>query len=231
VDFLESLEVGAYKIASFEIVDTPLLRKVAQTGKPIIVSTGMASRDEIAEAIDTIRSAGGKQVALLKCTSAYPAPPDEMNLRTIPDMARAFGVPVGLSDHSAGLAASIAGVAMGARIIERHVTLSRKLPGPDSAFSLEPDEFKEMVDAIRMAERALGDVSYGLTESQRDCEEHRRSLFVVEDVKANEEFTVDNVRSIRPASGLHTRHLEEVIGRRAKRDIARGTPLSWDLLE
>jgi pseudaminic acid synthase len=204
VDFLEEMNVPAYKIASFEIVDIPLIRKVGRTGKPIIMSTGMATLAEIDEAVQTIRTEGNNQVALLKCTSAYPAPPEEMNLRTIPHLAQAFNVPVGLSDHTLGVAVPVAAVALGACIIEKHFTLSRAAPGPDSAFSLEPHEFKEMVDAVRVAEKALGHVSYTVTEKEAASRVFRRSLFVVKDMKTGEVFTEENVRSIRP--GLWAAH-------------------------
>lgn len=230
VDFLEALGVPAYKVASFEIVDLPLLRRIARTGKPIIVSTGMATLAEVDEAVRTIRGAGGREIALLKCTSAYPASPDGMNLRTIPHMAHTFGVPAGLSDHTLDIAVPVAAVAVGASIIEKHLTLSRSTPGPDSASSLEPHEFKAMVQAVRAAERALGAVHYDISEKESESRIFRRSLFVVEDVRAGEEFTHKNVRSIRPAHGLHTRHLGDVIGRRALRDIPLGTPLAWDMV-
>lgn len=227
VDFLEEMNVPAYKIASFEIVDLPLLRRVAQTKKPIIMSTGMATLAEIDEAVSVIREAGGNQIALLKCTSAYPAPPEEVNLRTIPHLAEAFNLPVGLSDHTLGIAVPVTAVALGACIVEKHFTLSRSIPGPDSAFSLEPAEFKAMAEAIRAAEKALGQVHYGVSEREANSRVFRRSLFVVKDVKAGEEFTEENIRSIRPGYGLHTRHLNEVFSRRASRDINRGTPLEW----
>ena len=230
VDFLEDMDVPAYKIASFETVDLPLLRRIAQTGRPIIMSTGMATLAEIDEAVRTIREAGGSQLALLKCTSAYPASPEEMNLRTIPHLAEAFNVPVGLSDHTLDIAVPVAAVALGACIIEKHFTLSRATPGPDSAFSLEPHEFKAMVEAVRTAEKALGGVRYEVTEREAASRVFRRSLFVVQDVKAGEVFTTENVRSIRPGYGLHTRYLDEVLGRRAARDIGHGTPLSWDMI-
>jgi pseudaminic acid synthase len=231
VDFLEQMGVPAYKIASFELVDWPLLRYVARTGKPVILSTGMATLGEIDEAVRTLSEAGGTQLALLKCTSAYPAPPDEMNLRTIPHLAAAFDLPVGLSDHSLGIAAPVAAVALGACLVEKHLTLSRSLPGPDSAFSLEPQEFKAMVEAVRLAEKALGEVSYGVTESQKLSRIFRRSLFAVKDIRAGEEFTADNVRSIRPGHGLQTRYLDRIIGRKAKQDIGKGTPVDWPLIE
>jgi N-acetylneuraminate synthase len=231
VDFLEQMGVPAHKIASFEIVDLSLLRKIAKTGKPIIMSTGMATLAEIDEAVQTIREAGGSQLTLLKCTSAYPAPPDEMNLYTIPHLAEAFCVPVGLSDHTMGIAVAVAAVALGTCIIEKHFTLSRAMPGPDSVFSLEPNEFKAMVQAVHIAEKALGIVQYGTSRQEAKSKVFRRSLFVVEDVKAGDVFTSRNVRSIRPGHGLHTRHLNDVLGRRAARDIPRGTPLSWDLIK
>jgi pseudaminic acid synthase len=227
VDFLESIDVPAYKIASFENVDLPLMQQIARIGKPIIMSTGMADLAEIDEAVRTVRDAGGGQLALLKCTSAYPAPPEEVHLHTIPHLAEAFDVPVGLSDHTLGVAVSVAAIALGACIIEKHLTLSRSMPGPDSAFSLEPHEFKTMVDAIRTAEQALGTVHYGVSVQEAKSRMFRRSLFVVQDIKAGELFTTDNVRSIRPGHGLHTRYLPEIINRRACQDIPRGTPLQW----
>ena len=230
VAFLEQMDVPVYKIASFEIVDLPLVQCIAATGKPIIMSTGMASLGEIEEAVQTIRATGNAQLALLKCTSAYPASPREMNLRTITHLAEAFGVPVGLSDHTLGIAVPAAAVALGACIVEKHLTLSRGIPGPDSAFSLEPQEFKLMVEAIRVVGDALGEVSYEVTEHERNSLAFRRSLFVVEPMAAGEVFTSTNVRSVRPGYGLHTRHLGDVLGRHAAEDIARGTPLSWELV-
>jgi pseudaminic acid synthase len=230
VDFLEKMGVPAHKVASFELVDIALIQKMARTGKPLIMSTGMASVEEIEEALRSAREAGATQIALLKCTSAYPAPAEEMNLRTIPELARRFEVPVGLSDHTMGIAAPVAAVALGACIIEKHLTLSRATPGPDSGFSLEPHEFKAMVEAVRTAEKALGEVHFGLSDKEEASRVFRRSLFVVEDVKRGEMFTAENVRSIRPGYGLHTRHLNQVLGKRAIRDIERGTPLSWDLV-
>ena len=233
VDFLEKMGVPAHKLASFELVDIPLIKKLASTGKPLIMSTGMSSVEEIDEAVQTARSAGSAEIALLKCTSAYPAVPEEMNLRTIPELSRRFDVPVGLSDHtmdSAVAVAAVAAVSLGACIIEKHLTLSRSEPGPDSAFSLEPQEFRTMVDAVRTTEKALGAVHFGIEEKEASSRVFRRSLFVVQDVKCGEEFTGENVRSIRPGYGLHTRHLPEVLGRRAACDISRGTPLNWNLM-
>jgi pseudaminic acid synthase len=230
VDFLEALDVPVYKVASFEIVDIPLIEKMARTGKPLLISTGMATLGEIEEAVRVARDAGATQLALLKCSSAYPAPAEEMNLQTIPHLAEAFHVPVGLSDHTLGIAVPVAAVALGACIVEKHFTLSRDIPGPDSAFSLEAHEFKAMVEAVRAAEKSLGAVNYGATGQEDRSRVFRRSLFVVEDVQAGEVFTPGNVRSIRPGYGLHTRHWREVIGRRATRDVRRGTPLAWDMV-
>lgn len=230
VCFLEGMGVPAYKIASFELVDLQLVRDVASTGKPLIMSTGMASLTEIEEAVAAARESGATQIALLKCTSAYPALPEEMNLRTIPDLTARFGVPVGLSDHTLGIAVPAAAVALGACIIEKHFTLSRAVPGPDSTFSLEPQEFKLMVEAVRTTERALGHVNYAFTEREAASRVFRRSLFVVKDVVAGEPLTSENVRSIRPGMGLAPRHLAEVLGHHANRDIRRGTPLDWELV-
>ncbi|HEY1271922.1 MAG TPA: pseudaminic acid synthase [Terriglobales bacterium] len=231
VDFLEKMNVPVHKIASPELVDIPLIEKMARTGKPLIMSTGMATLDEINEAVQAARQAGATQLALLKCTSAYPAPPDEMNLRTIPALAAQFKVPVGLSDHTMDVEVPVAAVALGACIIEKHLTLSRSLKGPDSGFSLEPQEFKAMAQAVRTAERALGNVHFGVAPHEASTVTFRRSLFVVEDVKQGEKFTAGNVRSIRPACGLHPRHWPEIVGKGAARDIERGTPLSWELVK
>jgi N-acetylneuraminate synthase len=231
VDFLEKMNVPAHKVASFELVDIGLIQKIARTGKPMIMSTGMATVEEIEEAVQAARQAGATQIALLKCTSAYPARPEDMNLLTIPELAKRFAVAVGLSDHTMGSAVAVAAVALGACIIEKHITLSRSVKGPDSEFSLEPQEFKAMVEAIRTTEKALGAVHFGVSSDEASSRAFRRSLFVVEDLTRGEEFTSHNVRSIRPGYGLHTRHLSEVLGKRASRDIARGTPLGWDLIE
>jgi pseudaminic acid synthase len=231
VDFLEKMDVPAYKIASFELVDLPLIRRVAKTGKPIIMSTGMATLAEIDEAAHTAREAGATQIALLKCTSAYPAPPEEMNLRTIPHLSEAFQVPVGLSDHTLGVAVPIAAVALGACIVEKHLTLSRSVPGPDQAFSLEPLEFKAMVEAIRVAEKALGEVSYAVTEREQASRVFRRSLFVVEDMKAGDIFSEKNVRSIRPGFGLPPKYYDTLLGKHVKKDVKKGTPVRWGLIQ
>ncbi len=230
VDFLEAMDVPAYKVASFELVDLPLIEKIAQTAKPIIMSIGTATVSEIDEAVQAARHAGAAQVALLKCTNAYPAPPEEMNLRTIPHLAEMFGVPAGLSDHSMGIAVPVAAVVLGASIIEKHLTIARSEGGPDSAFSLEPHEFRAMVDEIRVAELALGEVRYEVTQREAVARAYRRSLFIVKDVRQGEAFTRDNVRSIRPANGLPPKYLAQVLGRRAARDIKAGTPLDWQCI-
>ena len=230
VDFLEDMGVHAHKVASFELVDVPLLQKIGSTGKPVIMSTGMATLAEIDEAVRILRNAGTTELALLKCTSAYPAPFDEMNLRTIPHLAKAFDLVSGLSDHSMEIAVPVAAVTLGASIVEKHLTLSRSHPGPDSGFSLEPAEFAAMVTAIRQTEKALGRVQYEPTEKEEQSRIFRRSLFVVDDISEGEKFSGRNLRSIRPGHGLHPRHLHRVIGRRATRKISRGTPLSWELV-
>jgi N-acetylneuraminate synthase len=230
VDFLEEMDVPAHKVASFENVDLPLLRRIAQTGKPVIMSTGMATLGEIEEAVQTLRGAGTTELALLKCTSAYPSPPEAIHLHTIPHLTQAFQTPVGLSDHTMGTAVPVAAVALGACIIEKHFCLARSEPGPDTAFSLEPHEFKQMVESVRTAELALGHVHYGIEPHEQVSRVFRRSLFVVQDMRAGEPFTAENVRSIRPGHGLHTRYLDIVLGQCAAHDIPRGTPLDWPLV-
>jgi N-acetylneuraminate synthase len=230
VNFLEKMNVPAHKVASFELVDLSLLRCVAATGRPVILSTGMADENEIREAVAAIRSTGNRKIILLKCTSAYPADAAEMNLRTIPDMAARFGCPVGLSDHTLGIAVPIAAVTLGACLIEKHFTLRRSDGGPDAAFSLEPEEFRQMVEAIRTTERALGRAAYGPTKAEAASMAFRRSLFAVQAVAKGERFSAANVRSIRPGHGLAPKHLPEILGCYATRNIALGTPLSWDLL-
>jgi N-acetylneuraminate synthase len=227
VEFLENLDVPVYKIASFENVDLPLIRRIAKTGKPTIMSTGMATLGEIDEAVRAYRDAGGTELALLACTSSYPAPPEEMHLRRIPHLAETFDVVPGLSDHTLGTEVPVAGVSLGARIIEKHLTLSREEEGPDSDFSLEPDEFAEMVDTVRTTRSAIGDVRYGVTKREQESQVFRRSLFAVEDIKEGESLTKDNVRSIRPGHGLKPKFFDDVLGRTAAHDIERGTPLSW----
>jgi len=231
VDFLEKMGVPVHKVASFEIVDIPLIEKIAGTGKPMILSTGMASLEEIGEAVEAARSAGAEQIVLLKCTSAYPAPPEEMNLLTIPRLAETFSLPVGLSDHTLGTSVPVAAVALGACVVEKHFTLSRSRPSPDSAFSLEPGELREMIDNIRNVEKARGKVRLGADEHEKASLVFRRSLFAVEDIKKGELLSERNVRSIRPGYGLPPKHYREILGRKAATDIARGTPLDWPLIE
>lgn len=228
VDFLETLEVPAYKIASFEITDIPLIEYAAAKGKPMIISTGVATLSDIQEALAACRRAGNDQVALLKCTSAYPAPLEEMNLATIPDMTARFGVTAGLSDHTMSLAAPIAAVALGARIIEKHVILERAMGGADSAFSLEPAEFRAMVDAVRDTEKLMGRVTYDLSAKSKKSREFARSLFVAADIAEGEPFTTVNLRSVRPGFGLPPKYLPEILGRNAARTLTKGTPLNWD---
>jgi pseudaminic acid synthase len=230
VDFLEELNVRLHKISSFELIDLPLIEYAAKTKKPLILSTGMATVLEIKEAVDTAKRAGAKKIILLRCVSSYPVKPEEMNLRTIPDMKKLFSCPVGLSDHSLGIGAAICAVALGASVVEKHFTLSRKLKTPDSFFSIEPEELKELVTNIRIAEKASGRVHYGLTEGERQCKVARRSLFAVENIKQGGFFTEENVKSIRPAYGLKPKYIATILGKKAKRDIKKGTPLSWDLI-
>lgn len=230
VDFMKEMDMPAYKVASFEINDIPLIRKIAGLGKPVILATGIAYLEDMERALQVCKEEGNEQVVLLKCTSAYPSPYEEMNLKVIPNMAQVFDCITGLSDHSMGTAAAVASVALGAKMVEKHLTLSRADGGPDGAFSMEPDEFKKMVDEIRIVEKALGKVTYELSEKQKRSREDGRSLFVVKNMKEGEIFTEENVRSIRPAFGLHTMYLDEIMGKRARTDISKGTPLDWKLI-
>ncbi len=230
VDFMKEMDMPAYKVASFEINDIPLIRKIAGLGKPVILATGIAYLEDMERALQVCKEEGNEQVVLLKCTSAYPSPYEEMNLKVIPNMAQVFDCITGLSDHSMGTAAAVASVALGAKMVEKHLTLSRADGGPDGAFSMEPDEFKKMVDEIRIVEKALGKVTYELSEKQKRSREDGRSLFVVKNMKEGEIFTEENVRSIRPAFGLHTMYFDEIMGRRARTDISKGTPLDWKLI-
>jgi len=231
VDLLERLGCPAYKIASFELVDPALIAAAAATGKPLLLSTGMADEKEIADAIEAARAAGAREIALLHCVSSYPSRVEDSNLRTIPDMAQRFGVPVGLSDHTLGTTVAVAATALGACIIEKHATLRRADGGPDAAFSLEPDEVARLVEDAAAAHAAIGAVHYAPEESELAMRELRRSLYVVADMAPGESFTPRNLRSIRPGYGLPPRHLPEILGRRARGAIARGTPLSWSLVE
>jgi len=231
VDFLEEIDVPAYKIASFEITDIPLIEYVASKGKPVIISTGIATLSDIEEAVSACKRMGNNQIALLKCTSAYPAPIEDANLKTIPNMAETFNCIVGLSDHTLGITVPIAAVALGARVIEKHFILDKKIDSPDKEFSLTPDEFSQMVKSIREVEKALGYVNYNLTEKMEKGREFCRSLFAVKDIKAGETLTEENIKSIRPGYGLHPKFLNKIIGKKSKKFIKKGTPLRWDLIK
>ena len=231
VDFLEKMDVPAYKIASFEVTDIPFIEYIASKGKPIIMSTGIARMGDIQDALDACKRMRNENVALLKCTSSYPAPVEEANLKTIPNMKEPFNVITGLSDHTMGHAVSVGGVALGAKIIEKHMTLRRSDGGADSKFSMEPEEFKEMVDNIRIVEKAIGSVNYDLSEKQSNSREHSRSLFIVKDVKKGEKFTEENVKSIRPGFGIETKYIKDIIGKSARLDIKKGTPVKWSFIE
>lgn len=231
VDLLEDLNAPAYKIASFEAVDLPLIRYVARTGKPMIISTGMADADEIGEAIAAARDGGCSQLAILRCVSGYPAPAADYNLRTIPDMLERFGVVVGLSDHTLDNATAIASVAIGAALIEKHFTLDRGGGGPDDSFSLEPQELRSLCRDSLNAWKALGKVDYGRKASEQGNVQFRRSLYFVTPLSAGEIITADAVRSVRPGFGLAPKHLDEIVGRKVKRDVGAATPVSWDVVE
>jgi N-acetylneuraminate synthase len=231
VDFLEGLNVPAYKIASFENVHLPLIRKVAATGKPLIISTGMATVAELDETVRAAREAGCKDLILLKCTSTYPATAANTNILTIPHMRELFGCEVGLSDHTMGVAVSVASVALGATVIEKHFTLNRADGGVDSTFSMEPAEMAQLVVETERARQALGQVSYGTTEAEKKSLVFRRSLYVVQDLKAGDVLTKENVRAIRPGLGLATKYLDVVLGKMVSRDVQRGTALGWGLLK
>lgn len=231
VDFLEDMDVPAYKIASFEITDIPLIEYVASKGKPIIISTGIASFEDIGLAVKTCLDVGNDEIALLKCTSSYPAPLEEINLNTLPDIKEKFNVVVGLSDHTLGGEVSTASIALGSNIIEKHFILDRNMGGPDSEFSMEPTEFKQMVDSIRNVEKALGKVSYELSDKMKANREFSRSLFVVRDMKRNEVISEDNVRSIRPGFGLHPKYLKEILGKKINKDLKKGTPFELNFVK
>ena len=231
VDFLEEMDIHAYKIASFEITDLKLIEYVASKGKPVIISTGIAEISDIELAIKACRETDNEQIALLKCSSAYPTPLESLNLKTIPDMAHRFNTVVGLSDHTLELAVPLGSVALGAKIIEKHIILNRKLGGPDASFSLTPEEFSIMVEHTRALEKALGEVKYDLSEKQKESRNLSRSIFVVKDIKEGEAFTNENLKSIRPGFGLHPKHLSKVLGKNASQQISRGTPLKWELVK
>lgn len=230
VDFLEGMNVPAYKIASFEITDIPLIKYAASKMKPMIISTGIATLSDIESAINTCREVGNNDIAILKCTSSYPAPYDEINLKTIPEIPKVFNTLVGLSDHTMGFTVPIAAVSLGACIVEKHFIIDRSLGGPDSSFSMEPEEFKQMVDSIRITEQALGSINFNLTEKTIKSRNSRRSLFVVQDIKKGEILTKDNIRSIRPGNGLEPRYYDDVLGKRIGRDMKKGYPLKWSII-
>lgn len=231
VDFLEDLGVEFYKIASFELTQIPLIKYVASKGKPIIMSTGMGTLEEIEEAVKAVESEGNNDLCLLRCSSAYPAVPDNMNLATIQDMCQRFGVPVGLSDHSLGSIAAVTAVALGAKVIEKHFCIRREIKNPDSTFSMEPHEFKQMVEDIRTAEKAIGKASYELTESEKGNRIFRQSIWVNKDIQKGEILTKNNIRAARPGYGLEPKYLEDVLGKKAKTDLEYGMPLNWEMIE
>ncbi|MEF9951698.1 MAG: pseudaminic acid synthase [Clostridium sp.] len=231
VDLMEELDMPAYKVASFEITDIPMLRKIARLGKPIIISTGIAYLSDIEEALNVCKAEGNEQVILLKCSSAYPSPYEDINLNNIPTMGKIFNCIMGLSDHTLGSAVAVGSVALGGKVIEKHLTIKREDGGPDAAFSMEIEEFKIMVDNIRMLEKALGTKEYNLTNKQIESRKSGRSLYVTSDIKKGEIFTLDNVKSVRPGAGLHTRYLDDIIGKRAKINLEKGTPIKWDIIE
>lgn len=230
VDLLESLNAPAYKIASYEILDIPLIKKAARTGKPIILSTGIATLADIERAVAACKAEGNDQIAILKCVSQYPTPYADLNLKTIPNMAETFDCITGLSDHAMGSAVDVAAVTLGAKIIEKHMTLRRADGGPDSAFSMEPEEFTQMVSDVRNIEQAIGKCSYELTAFQERGKKNARSLYVVKDIKAGDLFTEGNVRSIRPGRGIPTWHLDDILGKKSSVDIARGTAMRWEFV-
>lgn len=231
VDFMEQIGMPAYKVASYEINDIPMIRKIARTGKPVIISTGTAYLEDIERALRTCREEGNENVILLKCTSAYPCPYEDMNLRAIPLMENTFDCLVGLSDHTLGSEVVLGGIALGAKVIEKHVTIKRADGGPDGAFSMEIEEFTDMVRQIRNLEKALGKATFELTKKQEDARSGTRSLYVVKDIVEGEILTEENVRSIRPGKGLHTMYYDEILGKRARRELKKGTPLGWDMVE
>lgn len=232
VDFLEGLDIPVHKIASPEITDIPLIRKVAKTGKPILISTGIARLEDVELAVKTCRNMGNENVILLKCSSAYPSPYEEIHLRTIPAMGETFHCLAGLSDHTKGSAVAVASIALGGKVVEKHLTLNRADGGPDAEFSMEPEEFKDMVENIRIVEKALGTVNYELSQKEENSRElFSRSLFIAQDMKAGDVFTAENLRSVRPSYGLHTRYYDELLGKRIRKDAGMGTPMSWELLD
>lgn len=231
VDFLETLNVPAYKIASFEITDIPLIEYVASKGKPVIISTGIAGIEDIELALETCRKAGNNDITLLKCTSAYPAAPEDANLLTIPDIKARFNVNAGLSDHTMGIEGPIVAVALGAKVIEKHFILNKSIGGPDAHFSLDETEFKQMVDAVRITEKMLGKVDYELDSKKLKSREFSRSLYISEDIKKGDVLTEKNVRSVRPGFGMHTKYLKDILGKKVNQDISKGTPMDKKMLD
>lgn len=231
VSLLEELDAPAYKIASYEIMDIPLIKTCAKTGKPILLSTGIATQSDIERAVDACKAEGNENIAILKCVSQYPTPYQDLNLKTIPYITKIFDCVAGLSDHSLGVAVDVAAVVLGAHIVEKHLTLSRSDGGPDGAFSMEPDEFSKMVSDIRNIEQALGKATFELTDFQKRGKNNSRSLYVVEDMKKGDKFTVQNIKSIRPGKGLPTWYYEDILGKRASVDLKRGTAMKWDYIE
>ncbi len=231
VDFMESINMPAYKIAAPEIRDIPLIRKTALTGKPIMISTGIAHLEDIERAVETCKEAGNNKIILLKCTSEYPCPYEDVNLNNIPNMANAFDCIVGISDHTFGSEVALGAVALGAKVIEKHVTIKRSDGGPDGGFSMEMHEFKDMIKQVRNLEKALGNSIYSLTDKQEKTRLKSRSLYVVKDVKEGEIITVDNIKSIRPGYGLHTMYYEEILGKKFRKSVDKGTPITWDIID
>jgi len=232
VDFLEELDVPMHKIASFENIDIPLLKKVAKTGKPVIISTGMATVEELTESVETLKNNGCKEIVLLKCTSSYPASPENTNILTIPDMKKRFpGCEIGLSDHTMGIGVSVASIALGATVIEKHFTLSRADGGVDAAFSMEPEEMKQLVIETERAWQALGKVNYDLTEKEKDSLKFRRSLYIAEDIKSGDVLNEKNLRLVRPGYGLPPKYYEELLGKEVNKSVKKGAPVSWELFE
>ena len=231
VDFLEKMDVDCYKIASFEITDIPFIKYIASIGKPVIMATGIATLRDIDDAVNACKSVGNDQIILLKCTSAYPSPFEEVNLKTMANMKDTFGTLVGLSDHTMGTAVSIGAVALGATMVEKHFTLSRSDIGPDSSFSMEPTEFSEMAASIRILEKAIGKVTYDLTDKQKRSREHSRSLFITKDMQQGDLFSHENIRSVRPAYGLETKYIDDIIGKRCNRSLRKGTPMAMQYVK
>ena len=231
VDFLHQFDMPAYKIASYEINDIPLIKKTAKEMKPIIISTGLATLSDIELAVNTCRNVGNNQITLLKCVSEYPTPYEDINLKTMVNMRETFGCEVGLSDHSLGSCVSVAAVALGAKVIEKHFTLSRAEGGADAVFSMEPEEFSQMVEDIRNIEKAVGNVKYDLTDRQKESKKRSRSLYIVEDIKMGEKLNEQNMKSIRPGYGIHTKYYEMLLGKRVKKDLKKGTALDWSYIE